>query len=193
MTAAASQLHNSQSIHLAKASFVDGPLVLAVFNRAFADELAGHALAWRQWARVRRDGEWSPQSSLSPSDRVVLLGVPILIHVVLGVKYLFTAKFVAGRSDGSVPTLRSPRNRAYKWQRITSWILLIGSSAMSRSSAFSNIPRKFISLVRRCTWSKSRWMKGYTLWRIVSRSSFTIREQLLEKPRKFRREVLSAH
>jgi succinate dehydrogenase / fumarate reductase cytochrome b subunit len=53
-----------------------------------------------------------------------LLGVPILIHMVLGVKYLFTAKSNSGRSDGSTPYIPLPRNRAYRWQRITSWILL---------------------------------------------------------------------
>lgn len=73
---------------------------------------------------------------------LVLLGVPILIHVVLGVKYLFTAKFVAGRSDGSVPTLRLPRNRAYKWQRITSWILLIGLIGHVAKFRFLEYPEK---------------------------------------------------
>ena len=53
-----------------------------------------------------------------------LLGVPILLHMVLGVKYLFTAKFNSGKSDGTAPSIPLPRNRAYTWQRITSWILL---------------------------------------------------------------------
>jgi succinate dehydrogenase / fumarate reductase cytochrome b subunit len=53
-----------------------------------------------------------------------LLGVPILIHMVLGVKYLFSAKPNCGSSDGSTPYIPLPRNRAYRWQRITSWILL---------------------------------------------------------------------
>ncbi len=53
-----------------------------------------------------------------------LIGVPILIHMVLGVKYLFTGKFNSGRSDGSTPHIPLRRNKAYSWQRITSWILL---------------------------------------------------------------------
>ena len=53
-----------------------------------------------------------------------LLGVPILIHMVLGVKYLFTAKSNSSKTDGSVPYIPTGRNRAYTWQRITSWILL---------------------------------------------------------------------
>ena len=56
---------------------------------------------------------------------LTLLGVPILLHMVLGVKYLFTAKSNSGSSDGSVPHMPLRRNRAYSWQRITSWILLI--------------------------------------------------------------------
>lgn len=53
-----------------------------------------------------------------------LLGIPILLHMVLGVRYLFTAKFNSVRSDGATPSLPLRRNKAYSWQRITSWILL---------------------------------------------------------------------
>ena len=53
-----------------------------------------------------------------------LLGIPILIHGAWGVKYLFTAKYNSGSSDGSTPSLKYGRNHAYTWQRITSWILL---------------------------------------------------------------------
>lgn len=54
-----------------------------------------------------------------------LLGVPIAIHLIWGVKYLLTGRFNSGRSDGSTPSLPEyGRNRAYSWQRITSWILL---------------------------------------------------------------------
>jgi succinate dehydrogenase cytochrome b subunit len=56
---------------------------------------------------------------------VVLLGVPFLIHMYWGVCYLFTSKANASKGDGSTPSLPEyGRNRAYSWQRITSWILL---------------------------------------------------------------------
>jgi succinate dehydrogenase / fumarate reductase, cytochrome b subunit len=55
---------------------------------------------------------------------LTLIGVPILLHAILGIKYLLTGKFIYGRSDGSTPVISSPRNRAYNWQRITSWALL---------------------------------------------------------------------
>lgn len=55
---------------------------------------------------------------------ITLLGIPILVHGILGVKYLFTGKFNSGRSSGNAPSLNYGRNHAYTWQRITSWILL---------------------------------------------------------------------
>lgn len=56
---------------------------------------------------------------------IVLLGVPIGLHAVLGIRYLFTSKFNSFPSDGSRPHLNYARNHAYTWQRITSWILLV--------------------------------------------------------------------
>lgn len=58
---------------------------------------------------------------------LTLLGVPIFIHMVWGIKYLFTAKINSTSSDGSKPSLKEyGRNHAYTWQRITSWILVFG-------------------------------------------------------------------
>ena len=58
---------------------------------------------------------------------ITLLGVPILVHLVWGVKYALTAKSNARKTSGATPSLREyGRNRAYSWQRITSWILLFG-------------------------------------------------------------------
>ncbi len=58
---------------------------------------------------------------------IVLLGVPFAIHAVLGVKYLFSSKFNSYKSDGTKPSLQKyGRNHAYTWQRLTSWVLLIG-------------------------------------------------------------------
>lgn len=54
-----------------------------------------------------------------------LLGIPILIHVIWGVKYAIKAQPIASYGDGSKPKLNYGRNRAYTWQRITSWILLV--------------------------------------------------------------------
>ena len=62
-----------------------------------------------------------------PVIEVVFLGIPFLIHMIWGTIYLITGKPNSFKTDGSSPALSQfKRNRAYTWQRITSWILLIG-------------------------------------------------------------------
>jgi succinate dehydrogenase / fumarate reductase, cytochrome b subunit len=62
-----------------------------------------------------------------PLIEIFLLGVPILLHMILGVQYLRTAEQNAYGNPGNQPYLPEyPRNKAYTWQRITSWILLVG-------------------------------------------------------------------
>lgn len=61
-----------------------------------------------------------------PVLEIGLLGFPILLHAALGVRYLFTGVSNSSKSDGSTPYLPYERNKAYTWQRITSWILLFG-------------------------------------------------------------------
>ena len=56
---------------------------------------------------------------------VTLLGVPILLHMIWGIKYAITSKFNSEKTDGSKPYLKYNRNKAYTWQRITSWILVV--------------------------------------------------------------------
>ncbi len=57
---------------------------------------------------------------------VILLGVPMLYHAILGVRYLFTSKAnVVGRGKKR-PQLSYGRNWAYTIQRLSSWILLVG-------------------------------------------------------------------
>jgi succinate dehydrogenase / fumarate reductase cytochrome b subunit len=58
---------------------------------------------------------------------IFLLGVPIAIHAVWGIKYLFTSKFNSRKTNGKSPDMHQyGRNKAYTWQRLTSWILLVG-------------------------------------------------------------------
>ncbi len=62
-----------------------------------------------------------------PFIEIALLAVPILIHMVWGIRYLQTGELNSFRSDGTTPSLPEySRNRAYSWQRITSWVLLFG-------------------------------------------------------------------
>lgn len=58
---------------------------------------------------------------------IFLLGVPFAIHAIWGIKYLLTSKFNSHRTNGSSPDMHKyGRNRAYTWQRLSSWVLLIG-------------------------------------------------------------------
>jgi succinate dehydrogenase / fumarate reductase cytochrome b subunit len=60
-----------------------------------------------------------------PFIELFLLGFPIVIHLVWGIEYLRTSKMNSLPTDGTKPDLSEyPRNHAYSWQRITSWILL---------------------------------------------------------------------
>lgn len=62
-----------------------------------------------------------------PLIEIFLLGVPFLIHGIWGVRYLMTGKYNNAPTDGSAPSLpQYSGNQAYTWQRITSWILLVG-------------------------------------------------------------------
>lgn len=62
-----------------------------------------------------------------PVIELTLLALPILIHGWWGILYLRTSKINSFPSDGTTPSLgQYPRNRAYSWQRITSWLLVFG-------------------------------------------------------------------
>lgn len=62
-----------------------------------------------------------------PFIELFLLGVPILIHGYWGIVYLRTSQQNYYNRDKNKPQLsENPRNRAYTWQRITSWVLLFG-------------------------------------------------------------------
>ncbi len=58
---------------------------------------------------------------------LVLLALPFLIHGVWGIVYARRGQMNHFSSDGSLPSLGMYReNQAYSWQRITSWVLLVG-------------------------------------------------------------------
>ncbi len=75
-----------------------------------------------------------------PAIEIGLLGIPILIHMVWGIRILLTAKSNVSSSDGSKPFIKTKRNRAYSWQRLTSWILLLGLSVHIIEMRFLDYP-----------------------------------------------------
>jgi succinate dehydrogenase / fumarate reductase, cytochrome b subunit len=58
---------------------------------------------------------------------IAILAIPILIHMIWGIKYLRSAKYNSFGNTGHTPYLPEyPRNHRYTWQRITSWLLVLG-------------------------------------------------------------------
>jgi succinate dehydrogenase / fumarate reductase cytochrome b subunit len=72
----------------------------------------------------------------------VLIGVPLALHGVWGIRRALQAKFNSGRSSGAAPSLKYGRNRAFTWQRLTSWILLFGIIAHVIQMRFIEYPKK---------------------------------------------------
>ncbi|CCB92236.1 putative succinate dehydrogenase cytochrome b-558 subunit [Waddlia chondrophila 2032/99] len=76
-----------------------------------------------------------------PVIEIGLLGVPILIHGIWGIQYLRDASINSFKTDGSRPSLHMyKRNKAYTWQRITSFVLLFGIIAHVVQMRFVNQP-----------------------------------------------------
>lgn len=74
---------------------------------------------------------------------VILIGIPLLIHGVWGVKRALEARTNSGRSSGDKPSLgQYGRNRAFTWQRLSSWILLVGILGHVVQMRFLDRPRE---------------------------------------------------
>lgn len=78
-----------------------------------------------------------------PLIELGFLALPILIHAAWGLKYLKTAEYNSFGGNGTTPYLPEyGRNRAYTWQRITSWILLFAIVAHVVQMRFYEAPLK---------------------------------------------------
>lgn len=73
---------------------------------------------------------------------VLLIGVPITFHAILGIKYALTSKGNARPSKGDRPSLKEGRNVAFSWQRITAWILILGIFAHVVHMRFLEKPKQ---------------------------------------------------
>jgi succinate dehydrogenase / fumarate reductase cytochrome b subunit len=73
---------------------------------------------------------------------VLLIGIPLAIHMFWGVKRIFTAKANSLPNQGNSPSLKYGRNRAFTWQRLTSWILLFGVIGHVVQMRFLDMPKK---------------------------------------------------
>ncbi len=94
----------------------------------------------------------------------VLIGIPLLIHGVWGVKRALTSKLNSSGGDGSRPGLKYNRNRAFTWQRLSSWILLVGIIGHVVQMRFLDAPKKAMSTVGEQYFVKLNFDEGlYTL------------------------------
>ncbi len=75
---------------------------------------------------------------------VVLIGVPILFHGVLGIKYAVTSRNNSSGLKKNKPVLSYGRNVAFSWQRITSWVLIIGIIGHVVQMRFLDSPKKTV-------------------------------------------------
>lgn len=72
---------------------------------------------------------------------ILLIGVPIGLHMVWGIHRVLTAKTNA-MGLANAPALPYGRNRAFTWQRLTSWILLFGILGHVLQMRFVDQPKK---------------------------------------------------
>jgi succinate dehydrogenase / fumarate reductase, cytochrome b subunit len=73
---------------------------------------------------------------------LLFLGIPFFIHGVWGTYYAWIGKLNAHKTDGSKPALpQYRRNKAYSWQRITSWLLIVGILAHVLHMRFLHYPQ----------------------------------------------------
>lgn len=77
-----------------------------------------------------------------PVIEITLIGIPLVIHAVWGVHRALSAKLNVHDSSHRGPALPYSRNRAFSWQRLTSWILLFGLLGHVIQMRFLEAPRK---------------------------------------------------
>lgn len=77
-----------------------------------------------------------------PIFEIILLGIPILLHGYWGIKRALEAKSNSFKSGGNQPQLKYGRSKAFTWQRLTSWVLLIGIVGHVVQMRFVQMPEK---------------------------------------------------
>ncbi|HSX38491.1 MAG TPA: hypothetical protein VLE95_06645 [Chlamydiales bacterium] len=94
----------------------------------------------------------------------ILIGIPFLIHGIWGVKRALEAKTNSKSGDGSAPALGYERNHVFTWQRLSSWILLVGVVGHVVQMRFIDAPKKSASPIGEQFFTKISFDAGlYTL------------------------------
>ena len=106
----------------------------------------------------------------------VLIGIPLLIHGVWGIKRVLEARLDSWKSDGSAPTLKYERNRAFTWQRLSYSILSSGSLDMLRKCVLSTRQKKQNAALEKSFLRGSISIRLYTLAARLHVTSFTLQD-----------------
>ncbi|MBS0623811.1 MAG: succinate dehydrogenase [Verrucomicrobia bacterium] len=73
---------------------------------------------------------------------VVFLALPFLIHGIWGMRYAYTSRFNSFNNKGTSPSLPEyPKNRAFTWQRLSAWFLVLAICAHVVQMRFMQAPR----------------------------------------------------
>lgn len=75
----------------------------------------------------------------------LLIGFPLLVHTIWGIRRALQAKTNSGPSNHTKPHLPYGRNRAFTWQRLSSWILVVGILGHVIQMRFLNFPHEIHS------------------------------------------------
>lgn len=107
-------------------SFTGLVLVLFIIGHLLTNSQAALYLG-DDGAGFIHDVNWIHSLPYLPVLEFLVIFLPFLIHGLWGIKYLWTSKSNSWPTDGSAPALpQYARNQCFTWQRITSWILLVG-------------------------------------------------------------------
>lgn len=72
----------------------------------------------------------------------MLIGFPLLFHTVWGIQRALQPKYNSGKSNYTTSSLPFGRNKAFTWQRLSSWILLVGILGHVVQMRFLNYPEE---------------------------------------------------
>lgn len=72
----------------------------------------------------------------------VLIGIPLVVHGAWGIKRALEARCNDTGHSGHAPSLSYSRNRAFTWQRLSSWVLLFGIIGHVAQMRFWDAPTK---------------------------------------------------
>jgi succinate dehydrogenase / fumarate reductase cytochrome b subunit len=122
-------------------SFAGLVLIIYIISHLLTNSQAAFYLG-QDGAGFIREVNWIRDLPYLPVIEFVVIFLPFLIHGLWGIKYLWTSKSNSWPTDGSVPALpQYARNQCYTWQRITSWILLVGVILHVAHMRYNEFPR----------------------------------------------------